>query len=161
MMHCSNVCFLVLKDLGSTWEEQSLAKSHQNSNKTGAPLLWERLRKLGLYNPEKRKLKGDLINGYKYLKGGSKEDRAWFLSAVPRDGIRSTEHKLDHRIFPLNIRLCFTVQITMHWYRLLREVVVHRSPSVKLFKSLSDMVLGKQFKMVLLDQRDKMTSRGL
>lgn len=69
------------------------------------------------------------------------EDRAWLFSVVPRDGIRGSGHKWEHRRSPLNIRQCFSVQITMHWYRLLREV---ESLSVEFFKSLSDMVLVKQ-----------------
>ncbi|KFQ83609.1 hypothetical protein N337_12771, partial [Phoenicopterus ruber ruber] len=50
-------------------------------------------------------------------------------------------HQVKHRRFPLNIRKhFFTVMVTEHWHRLPREVV--ESPSLEIFKSCLDMVLG-------------------
>ncbi|KAK4830246.1 LOW QUALITY PROTEIN: hypothetical protein QYF61_009313 [Mycteria americana] len=88
---------------------------------------------------EKRRLKGDIINVYNYLKGGCKEDRARLFSVVP--GTKSNGHKLKHKRFCLNIRKhFFTVRATERWHRLPREV--EESPSLEIFTNCLDMVLG-------------------
>ncbi|KFQ89893.1 hypothetical protein N337_03477, partial [Phoenicopterus ruber ruber] len=101
----------------------------------------DRLRELGLFSLEKRRLWGDLIAAFQYLKGAYKKDGDKPFSRSCCDRTKRNGFKLKEGRFRLDVREKFcTMRMEKHWHRLPREVV--DAPSLETFKVRLDGALG-------------------
>lgn len=105
----------------------------------------ERLRWLGQFSLEKRRLRKDLISVHKYFQRGCK-DRTRLFSVMPSERVRGNEHKLKQDILSGMSLNSFFLRVTVHWHGLSREPV--ESPTLKIVKSSLDMVLTAQFQVL-------------
>ena len=100
----------------------------------------DRLRELGLFSPEKRRLQGDLLAAFQYLKGAYRKDGEGLFIRECRDRMRGNGSKLKEGRFRLDIGKKFTVRVVRHWNRLPRKVVDVPSLGAKLDGALRNLI---------------------
>jgi len=101
----------------------------------------DRMRELGLFSLEKRRLWGDLTAAFQYPKGDYKQEGNELLTRVDSDKTRKNGFKLKEGRFRLDVRgKFFTERMVRCWYRLPREIA--DAPSLEAFKTRLDGPLG-------------------
>ena len=96
---------------------------------------------MGLFSLEKRRLQGDLIVAFQYLKGAYKQEGEQLFMRVGSDTKRGNGFKLGQGRFRWDIRKkFFTQRVVTHWNRLPKEAV--DAPSLEAFKARLDVALG-------------------
>ena len=101
----------------------------------------DRLRELGLFSLEQRRLQGHLRAAFQHLKGTYRKAGEGLFTRVCSDRTRGNGSKLKEVRFRLDIRKkFFTMRVVKHWHRLPREAVA--APSLAVFKAKLDGALS-------------------
>ena len=98
-------------------------EGNEDDRGSGNKALWGESERTGHVSLEKRRLWGDMIALFKYLKGCHTEEGQDFFSILPEGRIRNNGLKLQEASFHLDIRKTFlTVRAVQQWNQLPREL---------------------------------------
>ena len=101
----------------------------------------DRLRELGLFSLERRRLQGDLTAAFQHLKGDHKQEGNQLFTRVDNGRTSGIGLKWKEGRFRLAIReKFFTERVVRCWNRLPRELV--DAPSLEVFRAGLDGALG-------------------
>jgi len=101
----------------------------------------DRMRQLGLFSLEKRRLQGDLLAAFQYLRRAYRKDEENTFSRACCNKTRSNGFKLKEGRFRIDIRKkFFTIMVLKGWNRLPREAV--EAPCLETFKARLDGALS-------------------
>ena len=101
----------------------------------------ERWRELGWFSLEKRRLHGDLLVAFQYLKGASKQEGERLFPRVGCDRTCRSGFQGRQGRFKLGLRMkFFPERLVRHWNRLPKEVV--DAASLEAFKARLDVAQG-------------------
>jgi len=98
-----------------------------------------RLRGLELFSLEKKRLQGDLIEGFQYIKVAYKKDGERLFTKVSSDRTRGNAFKVKESRFTLYANKFVLLRLVRPWQRLPREVA--EAPSLGVFKVRLDGAL--------------------
>ena len=104
----------------------------------------DRLRQLGLFSLEKRRLRAQFIEAFQYIKRAYMKHGERFFKRAGSDRTRGNGFNLKENRFRLDVRKkLFTVRVVRHWNKLPREFAAALSPAVfkaRLDEALSNLV---------------------
>ena len=102
----------------------------------------DRLRELGLFSLEKRRLRSDLTAAFQYLKGAYRQERSQLFERIDNCRTRGNGLKLREGRLRLDVRgKLFAVRVVRCWTSCPERLWMPR-PSLEVFKARLDGALG-------------------